>query len=383
MVFKDSTVENMTKTIHYHLGRFPPTNLDWECLVPLIGKANAALARYDGLIAAIPNARVLLSPLTTQEAVLSSAIEGTNVSLSEVLKIEAGADINLDQSKRDDAEEIVNYRNALYFASGALQERPFTEHLLRETHAVLMKGVRGRDKAPGTYRTEQNWIGEKGCTIENAAFVPIPQDHLQSGIERWSAYTQSIDEPDPLVQLALIHVEFEALHPFKDGNGRLGRMLIPLFLHWHRLLSWPNFYMSGYLEARREEYVSIMRNVSRDGAWTEWVVFFLQGIIGQASENQAKASAILELFRRMLKDAPRLTHSQFAPTALEFFFSYPIFSSSDFISETNISRASALRLLTTFRNVGKLRIVQEKSGRHPAYYVFSELLNIAEGRDVF
>ncbi|MCL2123069.1 MAG: Fic family protein [Desulfovibrionaceae bacterium] len=373
----------MSPPVRYHLNGFPPANLDWARLVPLIGKANAALARYDGLITAMPNAAVLLSPLTMREAVLSSSIEGTNVTLSEVLEIEAGADAKVEQPKRDDAEEIVNYRKALVFAANVLQDRPFSQHVLREAHALLMQGVRGRDKAPGAFRNEQNWIGPKGCAMGNAAFVPIPQEHLLAGIERWAAYIQSADEPDPLVQLALIHVEFEALHPFKDGNGRLGRMLIPLFLYMRKLLSGPNFYMSGYLEARREEYVEALRSVSRDGAWTEWAAFFLQGVFEQALENQAKATAILDLYRQMLKDVPRLTHSQFSPLAVEFLFSKPIFSSVHFIKTAKIPKTSAPRLLAAFREAGILSVIREASGRRPAFYVFSRLMNIAEGKNVF
>lgn len=373
----------MNSPVYYHMNGFPPATLDWARLASLIGKANAALARYDGLIAAMPKATVLLSPLTIQEAVLSSTIEGTNVTLSEVLEIEAGMKVNVDQPRRDDAEEIMNYRKALIFATKTLQDRPFSHHLLRETHALLMQGVRGRDKTPGAFRTEQNWIGPKGCPIENATFVPIPQEHLLAGLERWAEYVQSEGEPDPLVQLALIHVEFEALHPFKDGNGRLGRMLIPLFLYMRKLLSGPNFYMSGYFEARREEYVQAMRNVSRDGAWTEWCAFFLQGIIEQASENQAKAKAILDLYRQMLKDVPLLTHSQFSTSAVDFLFSWPMFSSTSFTEAAKIPRPSAQRFLAVFREAGLLRVLREGIGRRPAFYVFSRLVNITEGKDVF
>lgn len=161
----------MAGPVIYHLGGFPPSSIDWEELVPLIGQANAAIARYDGLVAAIPNASVLLSPLVTQEAVLSSKIEGTNVTMGEVLEIEAGVDGEIDQPKKDDAEEIKNYRLALTFAAKALPDRRLTAHLLRETHRLLMDGVRGRDKDPGAFRAEQNWIGPKGCPIERASFA--------------------------------------------------------------------------------------------------------------------------------------------------------------------------------------------------------------------
>lgn len=374
----------MSKPVRYHMNGFPPRDIDWAQLVPLVGQANAALARYDGLVAVIPNASVLLSPLTTQEAVLSSKIEGTTVTMGEVLEIEAGADSDVEQPKRDDAEEIVNYRRALSFAAGALQNRPLSQHLLRETHALLMQGVRGRDKNPGAFRDEQNWIGPRGCTIEQASFIPIPQEHLLAGLDRWSVYVQNREERDPLVQLAIVHVEFEALHPFKDGNGRLGRMIIPLFLYERRILSGPNFYMSGYLEARREQYVDSMRAVSRDGAWTEWCAFFLQGLVKQASENQEKAQAIIDLHARMQREVAERTHSQFSGRAVDFIFSRPIFSTTHFVEGAGIPRETAHRMLRVLRGEEAriLRTIREGSGRRPAILAFPELLNIAEGRRV-
>ncbi len=232
--------------VHYHLGGFPPKELDWSQLIPLIGPANAGLARYDGLLSAIPNANILLSPLTTQEAVLSSKIEGTHVTIGEVLEIEAGGEsAAITQPKRDEAEEVLNYRKALRVCILEMESRPLSQHIVRAEHSLLTQGVRGRDKSPGSYRNDQNWIGPKGCTIEEAHFVPIAPEHLQNGMDEWERYLCSISEPDSIVQLAILHVEFEALHPFKDGNGRLGRMLIPLFLCQRKLLTSPNFYMSG------------------------------------------------------------------------------------------------------------------------------------------
>lgn len=370
----------MSNPVRYQLGGFPPGNIDWARLVPLIGRANAALARCDGLLAAIPNASVLLSPLTTQEAVLSSKIEGTNVTMSEVLEIEAGADEDVSPPKRGDAEEIRNYRVALGFAAGAVRDRPLSQHLLREAHALLMDGVRGRDKDPGTFRREQNWIGPQGCTVERAHFVPIPQEHLVSGLDLWTRYVQSRAEPDPLVQLAIVHAEFEALHPFKDGNGRLGRMVIPLFLYEREILSGPNFYMSGYLEAHREQYAESMRAISRDGAWTGWCAFFLEGMIEQARENQAKAQAILELHQTMLREIAELTRSQYSGRAVEFLFSRPVFASTHFTEGSDIPRPTALRFLRELRDAGVLRTLREKAGSRGAIYAFRELLDIAEGR---
>jgi len=371
----------MSGPVRYHLGEFPPTGIDWAALVPLIGQAHAALARYDGLVAAIPNASVLLSPLTTQEAVLSSKIEGTNVTMGEVLEIEAGADAGIPQPKRDDAEEIRNYRTALNFAANTVIDRPLSGHLLREIHALLMDGVRGRDKNPGAFRTEQNWIGQDGCPIEQGSFVPIPQEQLSAGLERWTAYIGSQQEPDALVQLAIAHAEFEAIHPFKDGNGRLGRMIVPLFLFQRRLLRGPNFYMSGYLELRREQYIESMRAISRDGAWTQWCAFFLQGLVQQASENQSKAQAILELHQTMLKDVAGLTHSQYSGLAVDFLFSRPVFASTHFVAGSGIPRQTALRFLGVLRDAGILHVIREGAGRRAGVLAFSTLLNIAEGRE--
>lgn len=366
---------------YYHLGAFPPREIDWPALVPLIGKANAALARYDGLLSAIPNAAILLAPLVTQEAVLSSKIEGTQVTIGEVLEVEAGGDsVALTQPKRDDAEEVLNYRRALSMCAGQVAERPISQHLLREAHAMLMQGVRGRDKSPGRYRTLQNWIGPQGCAIEDASFVPIAPDHLAAGMDALADFMTRADQPDPLVQLALIHLEFEALHPFEDGNGRLGRMLIPLFLFQRRLLGGPDFYMSGYLEAHREEYHHRLKAVSRDGDWTAWCAFFLQGVAEQAVENERKARAILALYDRVKTEVIELSRSQHAIRAVDFIFQYPIFASTHFASDSTIPKPSALRILALLRDAGLLRVVRAGRGRRVGIFAFFELLEVAEGR---
>jgi Fic family protein len=321
--------------VKYHLGKFPPKELEWAKPIPLIGPASAGLARYEGLLSAIPNVHVLLSPLTTQEAVLSSKIEGTHVTMGEVLEIEAGGQPDLfSQTKRDDAEEVLNYRAAMRACVSEMERRPFSQQILRAAHGLLMKGVRGRDKNPGGYRTEPNWIGTKGCTIKEASFVPIGVEHLQTGMDDWEKYFGSTDEPDALTQLAILHVEFEALHPFKDGNGRLGRMLLPLFLFQRKLLSSPDFYMSGYMEANREEYQERLRAVSRDGDWTGWCAFFLKGVVQQSAENERKARAILTLYNRLKTEVVDLTHSQHSIRAVDFIFESPIFTAPMFTNHS-------------------------------------------------
>lgn len=374
----------MADPVQYHLGKFPPDNLDWGRLVPFIGKANGALARYDGLLSAIPNKEILMSPLTTQEAVLSSKIEGTHVTMSEVLEAEAVAQPDkFTPQQRNDIWEVVNYRSALNMCANELKEKPLTQHLIRQAHAMLMDGVRGRDKLPGGYRTDQNWIGAAGCTIEHAGFVPIAPEHLASGMDAWSNYLSSGKEKDLLVQLAVAHVEFEALHPFMDGNGRLGRMLIPLFLYKQELLSSPNFYMSAYFEKNREAYQEQLRNVSRENAWTEWCIFFLEGIIIQANENKKKAQEILNLYEKTHEQVPDLIRTPYAAKAVEFIFKSPIFQISAFVEGTNISMPTAKRIIYALRDGGVLYSLQRGAGKRSGVFVFSNLLNTAEGRTVF
>lgn len=193
--------------VNYHLGAFPPATLDWPRLLPLIGPANAAVARFEGVLHGIPNPNVLLSPLTAQEAVLSSRIEGTQATLGEVLEFEAEGDPDDESTaKKADIHEVLNYRAALLEASQMLDDLPLSQRLIRQAHARLMQGVRGRNKSPGDYRRIPNWIGPAGCDIEQARFVPCPADRLQDAMNTWENYLHT-DAPDVLVQLALAHAE--------------------------------------------------------------------------------------------------------------------------------------------------------------------------------
>lgn len=369
--------------VHYQLGKFPPAELDWPQLIPLLGSASAAVARYDGTLAAIPNAAVLLSPLTTQEAVLSSRIEGTQATMGEVLEFEAEGDApGLSEERRNDIREVLNYRAAMRVAEKMLAELPLSQRVIREAHKVLLAGVRGQGKAPGEYRRIPNWIGPAGCTIEHARFVPISADKLQDAMSAWERYMHE-EAPDRLVQLALLHAEFEALHPFLDGNGRLGRMLVPLFMWQNGLIQRPMFYVSAFLEANRDEYYERLLTVSRDGDWTGWCRFFLCALKTQAEENQQKAAAILVLYERMKREVAELTRSQYAIHALDWLFERPIFKSSDFVASSGIPEPTAKRIVSALRQGGVLRVLMEASGRRAATLYFPTLLNIAEGREVF
>lgn len=367
-------------SVLYHEGRFPPATLDWPALIPLLGPTAAAVARYDGMLAAIPNPGVLLSPLTTQEAVLSSRIEGTQATMGEVLEFEAGQDA-ASPERRDDIQEVLNYRAAMREAERLLHDLPLSQRVIREAHKVLLSGVRGQHRSPGEYRRVPNWIGPPGCTIDEAHFVPIAADRLPDAMSAWERYAHT-EAPDRLVQLAILHTEFEALHPFLDGNGRLGRMLVPLFLWQTGLIRRPMFYISAYFEARRDAYYAGLLQVSRDGDWTGWCRFFLEAVQAQAEDNLAKAQAILGLYEEMKRRIPELTRSQYAIRALDWIFERPIFKSSDFVASAGIPAPTARRFMGVLRKGEILRPLSVGRGQRAAVLAFPALLNIAEGRKV-
>jgi Fic family protein len=357
----------------------PPPNLDLARIIRKVGPANAALARYDGLLQSVINPSVLLSPLTNREAVLSSKIEGTQATVDEVLEYEAG--INFTGEKASDIQEIVNYRKTLVLASEALAEQPLSLPLLRQMHEVLMDSVRGHDKTPGAFRIDQNWIGAPGTPIEQATFVPPSPLQLLDHLQAWEAYLSSVDF-DVLVQTAVVHAQFELIHPFKDGNGRIGRLLIPLFLFQKRALASPMFYMSEYLEAHRDAYYARLRGISQGGDWNGWIEFFLDAVVEQARDNAAKVRAMLTLYERMKRRITELTHSQHAIPVLDTLFDRPIFQASEFVERSGIPKQTAQPILRKLRDAGILHPLREHRGQQSAVLAFRDLLNCAEGRDV-
>lgn len=374
----------MPDNMHSYIpDQLPLTNLDYRLLLPLVGQANAALARYDGLLQSIPNPAVMLSPLTTQEAVLSSKIEGTQATVDEVLEQEAG--LLKEGEKFQDIQEISNYRQALYAAREHLKDYPIRLGFVRELHRILMSSVRGQDKTPGEFRKDQNWIGKHGCSMEQASFVLPNPLQLPLHLQAWEKYLDS-DDVDFLLQTAVVHAQFELLHPFKDGNGRIGRILIPLFLYQKRALSQPMFYLSEYLETHREEYYQRLKAISADGDWSAWLAFFLRAIATQAAQNSTRVTAIQVLYEEMKLAIQAATHSQYTVHVLDAIFNKPIFRSSDLTSrlfrEFGIHEKTTPGLLRQMKEAGILRELQAGSGRRPATLCFPRLINLAEGREV-
>lgn len=369
--------------IQYHTGKFPPKKLNLEQLLPFVGPANAAVARYDGVLSAIPNAAVLLSPLTTQEAVLSSKIEGTQATMGEVLEFEAeGGKKEIPEEKREDIFEVLNYRKAMRHAETLMKELPLCQRVIKSVHKVLLNGVRGHGKAPGEYRRVPNWIGPHGCSMKDARFIPISAGDLPDAMGAWDRYVNS-DAPDRLIQLAILHAELEALHPFLDGNGRLGRMCIPLFMYQANLIHRPMFYISAYFDAHREEYYERLLAVSRDDDWSGWCTFFLSAVRQQAESNLTKANAVLELYNDMKLKIAAISHSRFSIHTLDWIFEKPIFNSTDFMKASGIPKPTATRILRVLREKKIIQTWRPARGSKPAVYAYVDLLNIAEGYEAF
>ena len=361
----------------YEPVQLPLDDIDWESHVSLIGQANAALARYDGMLEGIVNPAVLLSPLTTQEAVLSSRIEGTLPTMVEVLEHEASPKKKLEPEIRDDLSEIINYRRAMVKAVGDLNKRPLCLNLIKEMHEVLLDSVRGRHKYRGEFRRSQNLIGPPGCDINTATFVPPSVDKMKPALHNWEKYCHH-EEKDRLVQLAVIKAQFELIHPFLDGNGRIGRILIPLFLYDKGLLSSPMFYLSGYLEEHRDDYYRALESISRQDDWNGWIRFFLVAVRDQAEINTEKARNILDLYNRMKSQIQEAIRSQYLIQALDALFDKPIFTSNDFSKLSKIPRESSYHILNILKKEGIIVEQRPGQGQRAAILKFKELIDITE-----
>lgn len=268
----------------------PPKLLYDYILVSQLSRADAALGQLSGLGIQIPSPHILIAPYMRREAVLSSKIEGTRASLSDVLLDEAG-----QPSTQADVAEVRNYITAMEYGLQRLPELPLSLRLVREIHGLLMRGVRGEYATPGEFRRSQNWIGPPGSTIESALYVPPPVSEMTDALSRWESFLQVRSGMPELIQCALIHEHFEAIHPFLDGNGRVGRLLIPLFLTERGRLSQPLLYLSAFFEANRSEYYRLLLRVRTHGDWTAWLLFFLAGVEFSASQGALQARELLQL----------------------------------------------------------------------------------------
>jgi len=353
----------------------PLKKLDWMKFIHLIGPANSELARYDGIIHGIVNPNVLVSPLTTKEAVLSSRIEGTQATLVEVLEFEASQKTNIKTEREKDIQEIINYLKSIMFATDWINVKPVTLNMIKKVHFTLLDSVRGRNKGLGEFRSVQNWIGKPGMPMVQADYIPPEPMKLIEYLSNFEKYIH-FKEKDFLVQLAVIHAQFEIIHPFIDGNGRVGRILIPLFLFEKKLLSSPIFYISEYLESHRDEYCNRLREITQENKWEEWVKFFLKAIYEQAKLNSNKAKLIIKLYNQKKERIQSITHSQYLIKILDSLFTRPIFSTTYFIKESGIPKRSALRFLNIMEKEGIISVLRPGKGRKATIFMFRKLIKI-------
>jgi Fic family protein len=341
-------------------------------LVLALSKADSALSELSGLGGQLPNPHLLISPYMQREAVLSSRIEGTKASLSDLLidEVEDGAN---KRTSSDDVKEIRNYVHALEHGVETLPHLPLSLRLVREIHAKLMSGVRGEKATPGEFRRSQNWIGPAGATPMTAAFVPPPVIEMTVALNDWETFLHVRDVIPDLIQCAMMHVQFETIHPFLDGNGRVGRLMVTFFLLERKRLSQPLLYLSAYIDAHKGDYYDLLQRVRTHGDWVPWIRFFLQGVTetaAAAGEQASELHRLREQYRSQLRDKPN------ALRLLDDLFINPYMTvarASKVLDKTHPTAKAAIAVLE------QNKILKEVTGRQwGRFYVCQPIMDALE-----
>jgi Fic family protein len=349
-----------------------PPAIDWTPdLVAALSEADRLIGRLAGEGGRLPNPHLLIRPFVRREAVLSSKIEGTQATLGELLAAEAG--MVVDRSP-DDLREVANYVVALEYGVKRLKTLPLSLRLIRELHAKLMTGVRGDRARPGHFRDRQNWIGRPGVAITGATYVPPPPDQVVPCLDAWEKFVHDRTLP-PLVQAALAHYQFEAIHPFRDGNGRVGRLLITLFLIERKVLPTPLLYLSAFFEASRRDYYDTLQGVHERGEWENWLHYFLNGVASQAEDALSRASRINSLLARWREK----TVETGLPAAVRLL---DVLAENPFCSVRRTADRLKVAFTTAQRAVAKLEgmriLKQVNEARRDRVYCATGLLRILE-----
>jgi Fic family protein len=343
-------------------------------LVIALSEADRMLGALEGMGRTLPNPTLLVMPYARREAVLSSRIEGTQASLSDLFLFEAAK----VKSEDSDVKEVANYVRAMNHGLKRLNELPLSLRLVREMHAKLLEGVRGQEQTPGEFRRSQNWVGPAGTPLDQAVYVPPPPSELHAVLGDWEKYLHERESFPPLIQCALMHSQFESIHPFVDGNGRVGRLLITLFLCERGHLSQPLLYLSGFLEAHRSEYYERLQKIREDGDWIGWVDFFLRGVAEQARDALECAERILGLKERyrIRLQTKRATGTLLA--LLDGLFLNPYVTVAGAAKHMHVTFATAQSALNKLED---LKIVREVTGsKRNRVYCAEELLRMIENR---
>lgn len=370
---------NLANAVHYHHGKFPPEIIQYQKIIPALTGAIEAIARYDQMLKNMHNGEILLAPLRNQEAVISSRMEGTISTMDEILQYEADYPETEGKSEygvnvRSDIIETVLYQRTLKNTQKAMSEGyPLTKSLLKGMHQQLLSFGRGANKSPGEFKKEQNYLAD--TFKKSILFVPIAPEKLEEGLDRLFRYIDE-NQDHTLIKTGVTHLEFEALHPFQDGNGRIGRMLITLMLWKANIISAPHFYISGYFENNKNTYIDLMRQVSETGDWNNWIIFFLNAIEAQAKQNLEIAENIRQLYEQMKAIFSDTLASKWAVLAQDFIFTHPIFRNSQFIEKSGIPSTTATRFTKLLVEKGILTTKEEAAGRKSALYSFDMLMDL-------
>ncbi len=353
-------------------------NYDDE-LINLLSEANKLIGRLDGIATNLPDKDIFISKYVEKEAVLSSQIEGTQASLSDVLQFN-----KINCEKRKETEEIVNYIHALNFGIALLENLPISIRYFKQIHKELLKGVRGETKNPGEIRRSQNWIGPNGCTLSNATFVPPSVDKMKDALYDLELYMHNDDLLiDPLLRIGLIHYQFETIHPFLDGNGRLGRLLIPLWLKENNYLQYPLLYLSLYFKQNRTEYYELLMDVRFKGKYEEWLKFFLKGIIEMSNNSIQTIEKISSLIQSIDKKLMDLSYKNkgILFEAMKYIYRHPYFDSSDLINELKITKPTASNIIKRLVELGIVSPTSSKK-RYVTYKCNEYISILEEGTEI-
>jgi Fic family protein len=336
-----------------------PPELKWTpALVAHVSRADRTLAELSAAARSLPNPHLLIRPFIHQEAVLSSRIEGTRASLPDLYAYEAGTPALFEMA--DDVREVHNYVTALEYGLERIRQLPLSLRLLREIHGKLLEGVRGEHRTPGEFRRSQNWVGPPGSTPSNAPFVPPPPSEMNACLDAFEKWLHADSDLPPLVRIALAHYQFEAIHPFLDGNGRVGRSLIIFLMCLWNLLSEPVLYLSAYFEARRQDYYDHLLTVSQKGAWEEWVAFFLAGVEVQALDARMRARRLMDLREEYRNRLQSERASARLLQVVDLLFARPVITISNLRHALGLWHVQAQRYVERLETHGVLR---ETTGR--------------------
>lgn len=345
----------------------PMIEMDLEML-KLLSDADRKLGRLDGITQILPNPELFVAMYVQKEAVLSSQIEGTQASLTDVL------DIASDTKKDLEVQDVVNYVNAMNYGLKRLEEFPLCLRLIREIHEKLLEGGRGSNRNPGEFRTTQNWIGPAGCTLMNATFVPPSIPDMHTALSDLENFFYEEDNIPSLIKIALIHAQFESIHPFLDGNGRVGRLLITFWLCSENILSQPLLYLSYFFKGNRTEYYDRLMAVRKNGDWEGWIKFFLKGVAAVSDEATESAKLIIQLKEKYTSILTYQNNNNYIKL-FDKLFEYPFITKNKAAELLDVSYPTASNIIEEFINK-EILIDATPDQQRNKRYCFIEYLNI-------